>query len=356
LPTVNMLSAADMVKGHGVYSAYLEQVSLVREGLGEDYKIMVNQPAFCDIMHYHTINFNYYLALPLARLRGAAIGYVHFLPETIENSIKLPSLARKIFYKYVIEFYKSMDYLVTVNPYFVHLLGQYGIEEGKVTYIPNFVSEKQFHQLESQRKKEIRAKMGIPEECFVVLGVGQIQTRKGIRDFIEVAKAFPQMQFIWAGGFSFGGITAGYKELKKIVEKPPDNVKFLGIVAREEMNDIYNLADVLFLPSYQELFPMTVLEAFNCRLPIILRNLDIYPNILFDFYLKGDNIDDFKQILKRLKGDWSFYLDCCHKSAQGHYLYSKAHVLKLWKEFYDKVYLETKKRRIGNLFHEKENI
>ena len=42
------------------------------------------------------------------------MGYVHFLPETVENSISLPRFAKNLFYKYMISFYKRMDYLVTV--------------------------------------------------------------------------------------------------------------------------------------------------------------------------------------------------------------------------------------------------
>lgn len=49
-----------------------------------------------------------------------------------------------------------------------------------------------------------------------MIGIGQVQHRKGVLDFIEVAKKLPDVQFVWAGGFSFGKITSGYEELKKI--------------------------------------------------------------------------------------------------------------------------------------------
>ena len=83
-------------------------------------------------------------------------------------------------------------------------------------------------------------------------------------DFIEAAKKMPDCMFIWAGGFSFGRISDGYEEIKKMMKHLPSNVRFLGIVDREKMNEIYNMADVMFLPSYEELFPMTILESMNC--------------------------------------------------------------------------------------------
>lgn len=58
------------------------------------------------------------------------------------------------------------------------------------------------------------------------------------------------------------------------MEHPPENVRFVGMVERSEMNDYYNASDLLLLPSFAELFPMTILEALNCKLPIVVRNLE----------------------------------------------------------------------------------
>jgi len=334
MPTINMLSSAEKVKGQGVASAYLEQVRLVKEGLS-DYRIHVNKIGFCDINHYHTVDLKYYLTLPLAKRKGITVGYVHFLPETIDDSLQLPWFCRKVFYKYLIDFYNKMDYLVTVNPYFIDKLEEYCIEKDKIIYIPNFVSDQDFFAYDKDRRKEIRRKMKLSEDDFVVLGVGQIQTRKGVKDFIEIARQLPQIQFAWAGGFSFGRITDGYKTLSEMVSNPPENVKFLGIVDRKEMNDIYNMADILFLPSYNELFPMTVLEAMNCKLPLLLRDLPVYDKILFDLYLKGKTNAEFIQLITKLKDDQDFYELWKNKSCLGKEFYSKEHVLRMWKEFYE---------------------
>lgn len=353
MPTINMLSSADKIKGQGVSSAYIEQVNLVKEGLRGKYEVKINRLDRCDIMHYHTIDFKYYLSMPFAKLKGITVGYVHFLPETVDNSLDLPWICKKVFYKYMIHFYDSMDYLVTVNPYFIKQLEKYGVDPQKVTYIPNFVSDQQFFPLEEAQKVKVREKYNIHPEAFVVLGVGQVQTRKGIMDFVEVARSLPDIQFVWAGGFSFGAITDGYKELKKIVEAPPDNVKFIGIVEREEMNNIYNMADVMFLPSYGELFPMTVLESMNCKLPIVLRDLDIYPEILFDFYLKGSTNDEFIATIKALQCNERFYQEWSRRSWSGHIFYSREHILHMWEEFYDNLNKESKWRKIRRKFYEK---
>lgn len=157
--TINMLSRADSVKGQGVLSAYQEQVKLVKEELADEFLCYENKNAFCDIMHYHTINPEFYAMRQLSRGRSVSVGYVHFLPETLDKSLKLPDHIRDVFYRYVIRFYKSMDYLVTVNPYFIGELEKYGIPREKVTYIPNFVSAEQFYPLPGRGKSSPAGKV-----------------------------------------------------------------------------------------------------------------------------------------------------------------------------------------------------
>ncbi|MBC8062002.1 MAG: glycosyltransferase family 4 protein [Clostridiaceae bacterium] len=353
MPTVNMLSSANKIKGQGVSSAYIEQVNLVKNGLKNNYEIKINKIEFCDIMHYHTIDLKFFLSVKFSKLSGTSVAYVHFVPETIEDSLKLPKIVKKIFYKYIIRFYKSVDHLVVVNPYFVEILKTYGLDENKITYIPNFVSEENFYRISKIEINKLKQRYNISPEKFVVLGVGQVQSRKGVIDFIEVAKKLPHIQFLWAGGFSFGCITEGYSELKKIMEDPPINVKFLGIINREEMNEIYNLADLMFLPSFSELFPMSVLEAMSLKLPILLRELEIYHSILFEFYLKGKGIEEFVSIINSIKSNKEDYKVWSENSWRCHQYYSRESVLEMWKVFYDEIYEQKNKLNLRSPLNEK---
>ncbi|MDO4283009.1 MAG: glycosyltransferase family 4 protein [Clostridia bacterium] len=336
--TINMLSRATSVKGQGVGSAYEEQVSLVQNNLKDMYKVEINQVKFADIRHYHTINLEFFLTIPFTKIKSSTVGYVHFLPETLESSIKLPRFAKKVFYKYVISFYKSMDYLITVNPYFIDKLVAYGINREKITYIPNYVSSKRFYKIDKKSKNSIRKKYHVDSKKFVVLCVGQLQTRKGVADFIEVAKMLPDIEFVWAGGFSFKKISDGYSQIKKLTENPPSNVKFLGIVPREEMNEVYNMADIMFLPSYEELFPMTVLESANCKLPILLRDIELYKGILEGYYLKGKNNLEFKNEIEKLSQDQIYYNKASQMAHECSKYYSEENVAKMWRAYYNKIY------------------
>ena len=341
--TINMISKADSVKGQGVGSAYLEQVALVKEELNDRFFVTVNGKKISNIMHYHTINFRFVFTIPFAKVMGTAVGYVHFLPETLDESIHLPKIIKNIFYWYVIQFYKSMDLLVTVNPCFIDKLEAHGIDRRKITYIPNYVSQKDFYPIENCDKFQLKEKYGLAPDKFTVLTVGQLQIRKGIMEFIGLAKKMPDVQFVWAGDFSFGKISDGYEKIKHIRANPPSNVTFLGFVEREHMNELYNMADVMFLPSYNELFPMTVLESMNCGIPILLRDLELYKDILFDFYLKGNENKDFNHILRKLQREPDFYQKAKDMSFRGGAFYCREHVAQMWSRFYRKAVCYKKK-------------
>ena len=335
---INMLSSADKVEGQGVGSAYLEQVNLIREGASDRFQVTINGSMDCDIQHIHTVDPQNYLKMKASK--AANVAYVHFLPDTLDGSIELPKAIFKIFKKYVTELYKAADYLIVVNPIFIEELVKYGIKREKMVYIPNYVSKDDFYRKPKEEVCALRKQYGIDNDAFVVIGVGQVQTRKGVLDFVEVAKQMPDITFVWSGGFSFGRITDGYEELKKIVDNPPHNVKFLGIIPREQMNDIYNIADVLFMPSYNELFPMAILEAVNLHKPLVLRDLTLYEDILFHQYLSGHDNAQFAEILRRLKTDKQAYEKSEMMSKQISDYYSKENVLQIWIDFYTKVHEE----------------
>ena len=334
---VSMFSSAEKVEGQGVASAYREQVDLVKE-LPQKFEIIFNKLFNVDIAHFHTIDLKHYFFLYFFKLKGVSVAYVHFLPETIDSSLNFPALVESIFFKYIIKFYKSMDYLVTVNPFYIKKLVEHGIDKEKIYYIPNYVSNENFYPYDAQQKLTLRKEMQIAEDDFVVLGVGQIQSRKGVLDFVEVAEKFPDLKFIWAGGFSFGRITSGYQKLKEIVDNPPENIKFTGIVPREKMNDLYNIADLLFMPSYNELFPMSILEAMSCHLPLLLRDTPLYKGILAGYYLSADSNQGFASELNKLINDHKYYKEAKEISAAGNHYYSKKHVLYMWQKFYEEVY------------------
>jgi len=326
---IRVFSKATTVPGQGVGAAYIEQLNLIQQSK----RLVVLQPnePRPDLVHIHTINFRYWLAMLFIKI--PRVVYVHFLPSTLSSSIKLPRLFFGILKWYVKVFYKTASHLVVVNPIFIDPLMKMGIKQERIVFIPNYVDESNFATKVSNTS--IRKQWQFNR--FTVLGVGQVQHRKGVLDFIEVAKKLPAVDFVWAGGFSFKGMTAGYEELKKVMDNPPSNVRFLGIVPREKMNELYHGCDLFFLPSFDELMPMSVLEAAVCDKPILLRDLELYQPVFFKHYLSAHDVDGFVKMIKQLSENKEMYQQSLDHPRWLKNYYRKEAILKQWEDFYQEV-------------------
>ncbi len=333
---INMHAGGLKIEGQGVGANFFEQVDLVKKIDSLDIDINNHHVKRFDINHFHTVNPTFFLRMKKKKIN---ICYVHFIPDPNDGSLKMPKWMFKIYRRYVFKFYKKTDEAIVVNPYYINdLVTKVGIEKEKVTYIPNFVSNEKFHSLDKETIEKVKEEFNIPKDKFIVLGVGQTQTRKGILDFAKVAESNPTIQFIWAGGFSFGKLTDGYEEIKKLMDNPPANLKFLGIIPRNRMNEIFNVSDMLFLPSYQELFPMTLLECLNVEKPFLVRDLDLYKDIFLSKYLVGNNNEEFSELINKIKNDDNFKNEVIGYSKEIKDFYSEEHVKKLWDEYYHRIY------------------
>ena len=121
---INMLSQATSVDGQGVGSAFLEQVALVKE-CDDIFEVDINSKKHnFHIHHMHTVNPQYRLRFNKHHVN---VAYVHFIPSTLDGSIKMNKAFFAIFKKYVINTYKKADEIVVVNPSFIPPLVELGI-------------------------------------------------------------------------------------------------------------------------------------------------------------------------------------------------------------------------------------
>ena len=69
----------------------------------------------------------------------------------------------------------------------------------------------------------------------------------------------------------------------------------------------------------------------------LLRDLEIYNDILFDFYYRETSVDGFISELVKLRDDPAYYEAGVEASKRGNAFYSKEHVVKMWDDFYSMV-------------------
>ena len=127
--------------------------------------------------------------------------------------------------------------------------------------------------------QQLRADFGFsPEDC-VLLYVGQIGMRKGVRDlteiFLQAAQRVADLKLLVVGErHSTKAEAIEYeREIHEQLAAPPfgQNVKWLG--RREDVMDLMRLADVLLHPARQEPLGRVLLEASASALPIITTNV-----------------------------------------------------------------------------------
>lgn len=148
------------------------------------------------------------------------------------------------------------------------LVEHYSISEHKVTVIHNAVDISRFHPL------------GIPKIPHLLLYVGRIDKRKGIEFLIRslplVRELIPDVHLM------VGGKGRYLERMKDLVSRLDlkRNVTFLGFVPDDRLNELYNQARCVIVPSIFEGFGMTVIEALAAGTRVVGTDVDGIREIL----------------------------------------------------------------------------
>lgn len=123
--------------------------------------------------------------------------------------------------------------------------------------------------------------------------------RKGVRDFIKLAKQMPEVIFIWFG-YTNPNIIPGI--IKEEVENAPSNVKFPGYVCSDELRDAYSGSDLFLFLTHEETEGIVLLEALAMKIPILIRDIPIYREIFSDGtdVYKGSILDEFEEKIRTI--------------------------------------------------------
>lgn len=300
--TIHMVSETEFyAKGMGIHTAFIDLVNLLRKN--KEVNVVINNEGHGDIFHAHTYGLYYFYKG--WRYKGRRVHTIHTTPETLEGSIPFYKIVRpfaEIYFKMV---YNFADVCIVISPTVKKSLEKLNIKS-KLVYINNPILTASWTN-PILKKEHIRKDLGIGETEFVVLGVGQLQKRKGIEDFIDMAIKMPHLTFVWVGGRPFGNATEGINRINARMTNAPKNIQFTGLVPLEDMSNYYACADAFVFLSYQENCPLAPIEAAAMGLPVIYRHLKEYETLYESKYLMAENNDAFMAHLDRLFSCKDFY-------------------------------------------------
>ena len=113
----------------------------------------------------------------------------------------------------------------------------------------------------------------------MVISVGHYMQRKGILDFIALARKMPQVQFLW---FGYTDPHLVPHNVKAAMADAPENLRFPGFLSQAELRTAYCGADAFLFCSYEETEGIVILEALACATPTLVRDIPAYRGWLRD--------------------------------------------------------------------------
>lgn len=245
------------------------------------------------LIHINTVFPDSLLTALSARARGQRVVYFgHSTMEDFRNSFRFSNALAPLFKRWIKLCYGSGDAVITPTEYSKKLLLNYGIK--KPVYALSNGVDTAFFTPDLQQRKSFREKYGLRAGDKAVISVGHYIARKGILDFIALAREMPETCFFWFGYTNLNLIPA---EVRQAIQSAPKNVFFPGYVGCEELREAYCGCDLFCFMSYEETEGIVVLEALACKIPVLLRDIPVYEDWLTDGknVYKSCNLDSFRQ-------------------------------------------------------------
>lgn len=250
-----------------------------------------------DIVHINFYNPRAYLFAKKAHKMGKKVVFhAHSTEEDFKNSFPFSNFLSPVFKKWICKCYKQGDYLITPTEYSKKLLEKYNLER-KIYPLSNGIDMK-FFEKNIELGKLFRKKFNFTENDKVVMGVGLYFERKGILEFIELAKRLPQYKFIWFGS---NPLYMSPVKVRKALKTKLSNLYFPGYVEPEILRGAYSGANLFIFPTKEETEGIPILEAFTSKIDTIVSDIPVFDwtkkNI--DVY-KASNIDEFEMYIKKI--------------------------------------------------------
>lgn len=252
-----------------------------------------------DVIHINTIGPLSFLRAMMARaFDRAVIIHGHSTPEDFKNSFFFSNKMAKVFEKWLLYFYGRADLIITPTPYAKKLLETHGVKV-PIEVLSNGVDVHHFVK-NTEAARRFKETYRLSTDRSMILSVGLQIKRKGIHDFVALAKELPDYDFVWCG-YTHPKLLS--KEVNDIIQTAQSNVHFVGYI--NELIGAYSAADVFFMPTYEETEGIVVLEALSMACPVVVRDIPVYEGWLKDGYhchKANDNIGFKEKIEAILQG------------------------------------------------------
>ena len=285
------------VRKSGLGKAIEHQMKALED---ENIEYTLNPKDDYDILHINTWWIKSYFIAKRAKKKGKKIVYhAHSTEEDYRNGFILAKQTSKIVKWWLIKCYSLGDVIITPTVYSKKLLENYkGLENKKIYAISNGI-DLDYFKPNKKYGLNFRKKYGYKKDDKVIVGIGLYIERKGIVDFVELAKRMPEFKFIW---FGYSPLIFSTHPVKKAVNTKLDNLIFAGYVEKDMIMSALNGCDLYIFPTYEETEGIPIIEAMACKTNSIVRDIPIFEDWLFEGknMYKAKNVDEFEIKIKKI--------------------------------------------------------
>ncbi len=174
----------------------------------------------------------------------------------------------------------------------------------KISVIHEAVAESFYSVRDKKCLDTFKKKYNLPEKYILCVGTG---THKNIQGSIKAFRTLKQKKHSTLKLIITGATSNIRNEVFDWIKakKMQDEVILWGYFPAEDLNLLFNAAELLLFPSFYEGFGLPVLEAFACGLPIIASKVSALPEIAGDaaILLDPHNNEEISFQLERVLSD-----------------------------------------------------
>ena len=248
-----------------------------------------------DVVHINTLGLKSKHLAKKAKMAGKRVVYhAHSTQEDFRNSFIGSNLISGLFKKWICSCYRRGDVIVTPTEYSKSLIRGYGLT-APIYAVSNGIDLARYEPKENDREA-FRKKFGLKDDDKVVISVGLYFERKGLLDFVQMAKDMPDYKFIWFGKTPLYSVP---HKIRKAVKTKLPNLTFAGYVQPDELKQAYVGCDVYIFPTLEETEGIVLLEALAAKANVIVRDIPV-----FDWLKGGTDCykakDEFERMIKEI--------------------------------------------------------
>ncbi|RAJ57333.1 glycosyltransferase involved in cell wall biosynthesis [Streptomyces sp. Amel2xB2] len=162
---------------------------------------------------------------------------------------------------------------VAVSDTVAQRLRRWGVPASRVHTVPNGIDARRF-RFDPEVRAATRRRLGVPDEAFVVGGVGRLVPGKHFETLVRAVAVLPDARLLLAGDGpereALQGIAAALGALDRIhLLGECDGTATPGGEPAQAIPDLLAAMDVFVSPSSEETFGLAVLEALASGLPAL---------------------------------------------------------------------------------------